>query len=327
MTRFIDMPGVLSGFVDGNRTRTASAGIDPARYDKVTSALPDLRAWPAAFVRTARELRESGENREAALWFHFATILPHPDRALLGEAAAEAHALTTELGEQVEGDGFSGLLRRPDGAARPPLVVVIPGMDSDRTEFLSVGDALLAQGLAVLAIDGPGQGALAAVSPPDPAYHTVVERALDALDERGFGAVGTLGMSLGGFYSAMAAAHGTRVRAAVCVSGPYRLHWDELPPFVTGTLVQRTGSEAAARSFAGRVDLRGVAPLIVCPLRVVDGDTDVIPGVENGERLARYAPDAEYLPVPGGDHLVANRREAWLPGTARWLADRLLSAP
>jgi len=39
------------------------------------------------------------------------------------------------------------------------------------------------------------------------------------------------------------------------------------------------------------------------PLRVVDGECDVIPGATNGAILADAAPWAEYLLVPGGDHL------------------------
>src|ERR1035441_7895537 len=40
----------------------------------------------------------------------------------------------------------------------------------------------------------------------------------------------------------------------------------------------------------------------------------------NGAVLADAAPRAEYLLVPGGDHMVGNARWAWLPGTADWLA-------
>ncbi|GAB7109938.1 hypothetical protein JCM4814A_82530 [Streptomyces phaeofaciens JCM 4814] len=55
------------------------------------------------------------------------------------------------------------------------------------------------------------------------------------------------------------------------------------------------------------------APRIAAPLLVVDGDQDVIPGVTNGEPLARLAPHGTYLSVPHGDHLLGNARPDWLP--------------
>ncbi|MFI6522020.1 alpha/beta hydrolase family protein [Spirillospora sp. NPDC050679] len=338
MTLHIDLPGVIAG----NRSRTAAAGIDPFHYERATAGIGTPREWTAAFLRTARErLADAGRAdsavsagealRDAALWFHFAAILPVPGVLAKAEAAADeamgrALKLLEPSAERVEGDGFAGWLRRPAGAIRPPLVVVVPGMDSSKEEFTAVADALLLRGLATLAIDGPGQGVLAASTAPDADYDRIVGRALDALGGRPDldpEAVGVIGLSLGGFYAALTAAREPRVRAAVTVSGPYRLSWDELPPFVTGTLALRAGDAEAARAFADRVDLAGHAPEIAVPLLVVDGDTDVIPGVVNGAPLAAAAPHGEYLAVPGGDHLVGNARAAWLPAAADRLAREL----
>jgi pimeloyl-ACP methyl ester carboxylesterase len=92
---------------------------------------------------------------------------------------------------------------------------------------------------------------------------------------------------------------------------------------VTETLALRTGGPDAAREFAGRVRLDGVAARIRQPLRVVEGGEDAIPGVVNAERVAREAPQGEYFVVPGADHLLGNARWAWLPDTADWLAGQL----
>ncbi|MGC9668941.1 alpha/beta hydrolase family protein [Planosporangium sp. 12N6] len=340
---FFDTPGVLAAHVADARSRVVPAGVDPARYDAVTSRLTSLRDWPAAFVATASEYLARGERaeaagrsvtageayRDAALWFHFATTLP--------VRATEAHAAATDAmrrslrhldptADHVAGAGFRATLRRPAGADRPPVALVVAGMDSSRIEFHPIAAALLRRGVATFALDGPGQGELAATSAPEPDFHPVVAAALAALDGRAdvdAGRVGLLGLSLGGFYGAVALAHHPRLRAGVTVSGPYALSWDDLPPFVTGTLALRTGSADAARAFAGRVRLDRVAARIRQPLRVVDGGRDAIPGVTNGERLAREAPRGEYLLVPEGNHLLGNARWAWLPDTADWLADRL----
>lgn len=62
---------------------------------------------------------------------------------------------------------------------------------------------------------------------------------------------------------------------------------------------------------------RGTSSVLVlpagCPAGGVVGDQDVIPGVTNGEPLARLAPHGSYLSVPHGDHLLGNARPDWLP--------------
>ncbi|MDF3289661.1 hypothetical protein [Streptomyces silvisoli] len=71
-----------------------------------------------------------------------------------------------------------------------------------------------------------------------------------------------IGLSLGGFYAAVSAAHETRIRATATVSGPYRIDWDELNPYVIEPLAQRCGGLGAARQFSARIDLHGADWLV-----------------------------------------------------------------
>ena len=57
-----------------------------------------------------------------------------------------------------EGKSFAGVLRRPAGVARPPIVVMCMGLDSAKEEMDSYESLFLARGLATLSFDGPGQG-------------------------------------------------------------------------------------------------------------------------------------------------------------------------
>lgn len=209
---------------------------------------------------------------------------------------------------RVSGEGFTGWLRGPADA--PGTVVVVPGLDSAKEEFLDLVSALLARGLAVFAMDGPGQGVLAGTTVLRPDYEQIVGRVIDAL---GVARVGLVGLSLGGYFAARTAALESRVAAVATVSGPFRLDWDELPPPVRDIMSRRTGGADAARAFAGHVDLASLAPRITAPLLVVDGGQDVIPGVTNGGPLARLAAHGTYLSVPHGDHLLGNARADWLP--------------
>ncbi|MFF4383722.1 alpha/beta hydrolase family protein [Kitasatospora sp. NPDC001547] len=345
---FLDTPGLLPAFVQENRPRAHGAGLDTYEYDRVTAPLTSPRDWPAAcravghrYAATAARAAAEGRAvtageayRSAARWYHFAGLLPHPDRAAAAEAAGEADeamrralALLDPGAERVEGEGFAGWLRRPAaGGGAAPVVVVVPGMDSGKEEFHAVAEALLARGVAVLAVDGPGQGVLAAAGAPEPEYHRVVGRALDALAGRpglDLARAAVIGLSLGGYYAAESAAREPRLRAAAVVSGPYRLDWDGLVPFVTATLAQRCGGYEAARAFADRVDLTALAPGITVPLLVVEGGEDRIPGVTPATALAERAPAAELLLVPHGNHLLGTALPDWLPATADWLTEKL----
>ena len=51
-----------------------------------------------------------------------------------------------------------GNLRRPRDVDKPPLVVLIPGLDSTKEEFFHWEDVFLARGMATLSLDGPGPG-------------------------------------------------------------------------------------------------------------------------------------------------------------------------
>lgn len=355
---FLDQPDVMAPFVAGNRSRAFGAGLDPFAYERVTDGLRSLHDWPAAFraagarlVAAADEYAAQGRTvsagealRGAARWLHFSTLLPHPDATAMAgaaraadEAMGRALALTEPSAVRVEGASFAGWLRHPVRLEAPvaplgpvPVVVVVPGTDSAKEEFHAVADALLARGVAVCAIDGPGQGVMAARQGPRADYQHVVGEVLDAVAGRpgvDVERAGVLGLSLGGYYASVSAAYEPRVRAAVAVSGPYRLDWDGLPPFVTDTLTRRCGGREAAREFAGRVDLTGTASRIDCPLLVVEGGTDDTPGVADGTALAAAAPNATLLCVPHGDHLLGNSRPDWLARTADWLAARLLTTP
>jgi alpha-beta hydrolase superfamily lysophospholipase len=336
-----------SALVALTRSRATSAGLDPSEYDAVTSELTSLRDWPAAFRSAGRHHQRAAERastegrrvsagegyRDAALWFHFATTIPHPDRNGHAESADAMRRALTHLDptwERVAADDLAGTLRRPAGPGKHPVVLVIPGMDSGKEEFFSITEALLRRGVATLAIDGPGQGELAVTSAPRPDYQNVTSSAINAISDRAdldADRVGAIALSLGGSYGAVSLAAEPRIVTGVIVSGVTALHWDALPPLVTQTLALRTGSLEAAREFAHRIDLTGVAERIQVPLLVIDGGRDVIPGTANGETLARRTPGGEYLLVPEGDHLVANARWKWLPDAADRLADHLTAAP
>jgi len=77
-----------------------------------------------------------------------------------------------------------GVLRTPWHAPRPPVVILIPGLDSVKEELHTYGDDFLRRGMAVLAIDGPGQGEMEFRHPMRFDYETPVRHAIDYLETR-----------------------------------------------------------------------------------------------------------------------------------------------
>ena len=231
------------------------------------------------------------------------------------------------------GTRLPAYLRVPAGAGGPPPVVIMaPGLDSVKEELQATAEYFLDRGMAILAIDGPGQGESEYELPIEPAYEHVATAALDFLDGRpdvSSQRAGMFGVSLGGYYAARAMAYEPRLRAGIALAGPYRFDadWDELPPMTRETFRHRSQSadDAAARASAGRLTLEDAASRIVHPLLVVHGAQDRLVGPAHAERLAAEAPGAELLVYPDGNHGVANHAFESRSAFADWMAARLSS--
>ena len=230
------------------------------------------------------------------------------------------------------GSTLAAYLRVPPGGTPipPPVVIMIPGLDSVKEELQATAEYLLSRGLAVIAIDGPGQGEAEYELRIEPAYERVTTAVADYLkgrDDIDPGRIGVFGVSLGGYYAARSAAYEPRVRAAVALAGPFQwdLDWDTLPAQTRTTFQHRSGaaSPAEARERAAALTLEDAAARITCPLLVVHGGRDRLVPPYHAERLAREAPGAELLMYPDGSHGVTNHAFESRSAMADWLAARL----
>lgn len=222
-----------------------------------------------------------------------------------------------------------GLLSIP--ARTPaPLVIVLPGLDSTKETRHGGRGPLLRRGMAVLSLDGPGQGEMSTKLPIRHDFEVAVSAAIDALGERDdidTTRVGLIGASLGGYYACRAAAFETRVTAAVANCGPYDwiACWDELPEVTRGAFRHYSWSDSdeEAREKAKSLDLTGVAEKITQPLVVVHGMLDPLIGVEHAQRIADEAPNATLLTVDDATHGVSNLAYKFAPWVNDWMADQL----
>jgi len=341
--------------IDNWAPRMVTQGIDYNDFVRTTARIERWEEWLDAWsetgelhLRLAREAEDAGRRRtageafvRAALCFHFAkyvwVVQPERNRETTiraRDALREAQRLLDPSTERIEaplnGGAVIGNLRRPAGPERPPLVLLIPGLDSTKEEFFNFERVFLERGLATLSVDGPGQGEAGFELPIRPDYEVAVSAILDALTGRGdldLARVGAAGVSLGGYYAPRAAAFEPRLRAVAGVSGPRNLGelWDDLPLLTRESFVHYSGSAdlESGRQRALQLDLAGVAGHIAQPLLVVTGKLDRLIPWESTKLVADEAPDSTFVLYEEGNHVCNNVAYRYRPLLADWLAERL----
>src|SRR5215469_3397965 len=163
--------------------RFTAQGVDPSDFARVTRGIERWADWLGAWRQNgdlhaglAREAADRGALLtageawiRAAVSYHFGKFVWMLDMDAHDAAARQAVAayragldLLDPSAERIEipfgGAAMVGNLRKPPGADRPPLVLLIAGLDSTKEEFFHVENTFLARGLATFSLDGPGQG-------------------------------------------------------------------------------------------------------------------------------------------------------------------------
>ena len=230
-----------------------------------------------------------------------------------------------------QGVDMPGWLRKPRDITRPPVAVLLAGLDGCKEELHAWAAAFVARGMAALTIDGPGQGETSLHLPISHEWGRIIGAVIDTLERRDdidARRVGVVGQSLGALYAPLAAAGEPRIKACIANCGPYELGrlLPNAPPLQQE--VFRAGAHARtaeqAQRVADKLALVGAAERISCPLLVVVGGADKLVPPAEGERLARTASGPTELVIyPEGDHVCFNVSYKYRPLTADWMAERL----
>ncbi|MCI0395044.1 MAG: alpha/beta fold hydrolase [Chloroflexi bacterium] len=335
--------------------RFTSQGVDYNDFVRTTGSIERWEEWLDAWCANGDMHAELAGKAEAngrflsageawvraALSYHFAKFVwmvamdkyrVAADKAVAALYAGHRHLdRTAERVEMdLDGDWMVGNLRRPAGAERPPLVILLPGLDSTKEEFFHWENVYLSRGLATLSLEGPGQGETGYNSHIRPDYEAAVATALDALDGRTDldpGRVGVVGVSLGGYYAPRAAAFEPRIKAAAPIGGPYNFGecWDSLPMITRETFVHHSGAanEAEGKARARQLTLEGVAGRVQQPMLVVFGKLDRLIPYQHAERLAAEAPNATLVMYEDGNHVCNNIPYKYRPLVADWMKEQL----
>ncbi len=336
--------------------RFTSQGVDYNDFFRTTARVKAWEDWCREWVATGDVHSDLAVNAEvkgnvvsageayiaAALCYHFGKFVfqdYHDEYMSAANKAVTAFARGLKLldpaGERVEipfdGTTMVGTLRRPLEADMPPLVLLLPGLDSTKEEFFYWENVFLQRGLATFSLDGPGQGECGYNSYIRPDYEAAVSAALDTLTKRSDidpNRIGLAGVSLGGYYAPRSAAFEPRVKAAVGNCGPYNFagNWDNLPSLTRSAFQYHSGAKDAgeARLKAARLSLEGVAEKIRQPLLVIHGKLDrLVPWEEAVKIVEAVGKNAELALFENGNHVCNNIPYIYRPLTADWLKEKL----
>ena len=248
-----------------------------------------------------------------------------------------------------EGGSLPGLLhlpRKPADGERFACVLNVGGMDGCKENVVSMyGDVMLERGIAVLAIDGPGQGEavargiyVTATNHREAGIATVDwMRTHPAIDPDRIAIRST---SFGTYFTPHAAAGlGDRIKG---LAGAFVLHepgcdsiFNAASPSFRMRFMFMAGitDEDAFDSYLEDFDLRPVVGDITCPVLIVAGEDDELSPIEcTYDLYERIKAPKKLVVYEGGKHSIGGASSATLgesPGNLinDWLADRLDGKP
>src|SRR5438270_10509965 len=345
--------------IDNWAPRFISNGVDINDFQRVTNSIERWDDWCQKWSECGAMHEQMGEQAEAqghytsaathylhaAMAYHFGKFLfvsnPHELRAASDKTV---HVYQKALpffdfpGERVAipyegGATMYGILRKPWHTPKPPVVILVPGLDSVKEEMHNYGDDFLKRGLAVLAIDGPGQGEMEFEYPLRHDYEVPLGYAINYLENRqnvNAERVGLMGVSLGGYFAPRAAAFEPRVKAVIGNCGAYSFAdgFEQRPLLTREAFVYRLKAtdESTAHTLLKPFSLQGVMEMVRCPLLVIMGSQDRIVSPSSAEQMvAEAGGEAELWMFEDGNHVCSNIPYKYRPQQADWMRKKLYS--
>jgi dienelactone hydrolase len=337
--------------------RFIANGIDHNDYQRLAKSIERWEDWSPQWSACAAVHERMGEEAnaqrnyvsagfhyfQAAMTYHFGKFVFVQNPLALRDAHdhvvqnyRKALPYFDFPGERVaipyeQGGTMYGILRKPWHTPTPPVVILVPGLDSVKEELHNYGDDFLRRGMAVLAIDGPGQGEMEFEYPLRYDFEVPVRFVIDYLEHRpdvDTSRVGLMGVSLGGYFAPRAAAFEPRLKAVIANCGAYNFaeNFERLPLLTREAFTYRTKSknESEARMKLEAFNLKGVMEKIRSPLLVIMGRLDrLIPPVAAEKMAAEAGGVAELWMFEDGNHVCNNIPYKHRPQQSDWMRQKL----
>lgn len=336
--------------------RLVADGVDANDAQAVRPNVTSWDDWPGAWAERAESYlalaaeRTASGNRltagealvRASLCFHVGQVvafhMPDVKRKLQGRKEAafrDAAALLDPPAERLEiahgGVKLPGYLRLPKSGRAPfACVLLVPGLDSTKEDFITLSEMCARRSLASFAFDGPGQGEVWPTAKLAEGYESCIQSVFEAIAARpeiDDARIGLLGRSLGGYYILRAAAAEPRIKALAVFGGTYDLSdWDNMPKTISDgfryATNSKTGDEARARMGAATLD--DCIGKVRCPTLVVHGKRDAIFHFTQPQRIAAALGDRATLVIEeNGVHCCHNYAFRYRTLMADWLSNAL----
>jgi 2,6-dihydroxypseudooxynicotine hydrolase len=332
--------------------RILSNSVSPWEFEKLREDIIDYEQWcskwsdvAAAHVARGHEALAAGAALtageayiRAGLFYHWANFMFTHDQnqfatalSNMAECWRKAAPLISPrmeiLSVDFESVSLPGYLQLPAGVINPPLVLLLPGADSNKEELFDLAQHILRRGVAVAAFDGPGQGSVSLEMKLRPDYEKAVVAILDSLLARfdiNREQVAVGGISYGGLFALRTAAIDSRVKAVVSISSWYTPagRFDAAEQLTRIGLYQYLGDDPAA--VMESVTLAGVLDRVRVPVLQVYGALDPMSPPDQAARIAAELPGPSTTVVyADAVHIMNNIWFKARPMVGDWLAQML----
>lgn len=337
--------------------RFVQQGVDFNDYLRTVAKIETWQGWLGPWLelgdkheRLAKAAEEKGHKRTAGEAYLAASVAVHFGKYLspfdprYKDAVAKsvqlmrkAHQFLDPTAERIEvtflGFYIAGNLRRPQGVDRPPLMILVPGLDSTKEEFFYWENSFLVRGMATFSMDGPGQGEAGLNLPLTEDYESPVAAFIDVLEKRSdldCSRIGIAGTSSGGYKAPRAAAFEPRIKA-VCSSGGvfdhHRVPWEKMEhlPMLVDKLLHdtRTRDVKVAQQRVMKIEPFDFIHKINQPFLILHSDQDWAYPLDLVKPIAKAAPTSELVVIPDGNHANSNYPYLWRPLLADWMKEKL----
>lgn len=352
-SKLLGIKKVLMAFIPNALFRAMKFQISQFEIEKAIGEMKNhFYAWPDAWQERAKTFEKLAKEKEekfaitakefylqASYLYHFAQLYTRsedPKKKELHNKCVQCYRRAAKFFDpplqvvkiSLEQNEMMGYLRIPS-KKRPPCVIMLDGADSTKEEAHYQAEAFLERGMAVFYFDGPGQGETGyTLKMTDDNYEKAVSRVLDFICNYDVNVdrIGVYGISLGGYLAVRAAAFDKRIKAAVSVSGFYRLKFEDLTVATKEAMRYMLGLEdilEIQRFVDEKMTLEGILEKVQCPLLIIHGNQDHMISRESVIQIQNKVPNAELQTYEEGVHGLANLDNIVRPTIADWMQSRL----
>lgn len=279
----------------------------------------------------------------AALCAHWASLYSSDDQKNMAHRRClELYAAgsvwfeppSTRIEIPYEADSLPGYLRRNPPAGDQPIIVMLGGADTNKEELHHWGTQFARRGFAVLTMDGPGQGELAArygrLTMRFDRYHKAVSAAIDwvhsEIESVDMERLGLFGNSLGGYLALDAALRDQRVGAVISNGGfcdaAMIAGWPAGVMRAFASCLGLEDSDQIRRHIDDHLDLSKVTASNHPPALVIHGGREDLAD-ENESRRAAQVAEGTLLVIEDGWHTCTNRDHLMSPIMPDWMLSAL----